>query len=123
MRRTLLFYFVAVSVFVTGVYFLLASGKHLQSTGNSQVAITQSASLISALSANLHEPLSILLLQVVVIIVAARLAGLLFQRLGQPAVIGEMVAGIILGPSLLGAVFPAVQAFLFPASSLGLLRT
>lgn len=123
MRRALLFYFVAVSVFVTGVYLLLASGKHLQSTGNSQVAITQSASLISALSANLHEPLSILLLQVVVIIVAARLVGLLFQRLGQPAVIGEMVAGIILGPSLLGAVFPAVQAFLFPASSLGLLRT
>ena len=125
MRKALLFYFVALSVFGTGVYFLLASGRHLQSTAKTQAAIaqTQSTSLIGVLSSNLHEPLTILLLQVIAIIVVARLVGMLFLKMGQPAVIGEMVAGIILGPSLLGSLFPAVQSFLFPASSLGLLRT
>lgn len=124
MRRAFAFYFVALSVFVTGVYFLLASGRHLQPAGNQQTATqARSTGLVNALSTNLHEPLSILLLQVIVIIVAARLMGLLFRRMGQPAVIGEMVAGIILGPSLLGALFPTVQSFLFPALSLGLLRT
>jgi len=55
------------------------------------------------------------LLALVVIIVAARAAGILFSRLGQPPVIGEIVAGILLGPSLLGAVAPSVYAFLLPA--------
>jgi K+:H+ antiporter len=121
MRRNLLFYTFVFLMFAAGVYILLTSGRHLQ---NSQVVIAQtpSTSLMAAVSANLQQPLSILLLQVIVIIVAARLMGLLFQRLGQPAVVGEMVAGIILGPSLLGALFPAVQSFLFPASSMGLLR-
>ena len=45
-----------------------------------------------------------------VIVVAARLLGWLFERLGQPAVIGEIVAGILLGPSLLGAIAPGVFA-------------
>ena len=58
----------------------------------------------------------------ILIVIAARLVGLLFLKMGQPAVIGEMVAGIILGPSLLGALFPTAQSFLFPASSMGSLR-
>jgi len=120
-----LFYIVAVSVFGTGVYLLLASGKHLQSASSSEAVIsqTQSTTLVSTFFSNLQEPLSILLLQVIVIIIAARLMGLLFLKMGQPAVVGEMVAGIVLGPSLLGALFPALQSFLFPASSMGLLRT
>jgi Kef-type K+ transport system membrane component KefB len=44
--------------------------------------------------------------------------GLLFRRLGQTAVIGEMFAGILLGPSFLGQIGPAVEASLFPESSL-----
>jgi Kef-type K+ transport system membrane component KefB len=139
MRRNLLFYVAALSLFGLGVYFLLGFGRHLQplgpvsaETGAAVVAIsshTQSQpegafpSLVSALSDNLQHPLSILLLQVIVIVVAARLVGLLFLKMGQPAVIGEMAAGIILGPSLLGALFPAAQSFLFPASSMGSLRT
>jgi len=47
--------------------------------------------------------------------VAARLVGLAFRRLGQPPVIGEVVAGILLGPSLLGRVWPAASQFLLPA--------
>lgn len=119
MRRNILFYIVALAVFGTSVYFLLASGKHLQAA---TIAQAQPASSNITFVTQLQEPLTILLLQVIVIIVAARLIGLLFRKLGQPAVIGEMVAGIILGPSLLGTLFPAVQSFLFPASSMGLLK-
>jgi Kef-type K+ transport system membrane component KefB len=65
-----------------------------------------------------RSPISILLLQLVVIIVAARLVGILFQKVGQPRVMGEIVAGIVLGPSLLGWLFPGAVAFVFPASSM-----
>lgn len=126
MRRHLLFYVIAVLVFGAGAYFLLASGRHLQPAGSLQNgAVAQAVShpsLGGVLFDNLQQPLSILLMQVIVIIMAARFFGILFRKIGQPAVIGEMVAGIILGPSLLGALFPTVQSFLFPASSMGLLK-
>jgi Kef-type K+ transport system membrane component KefB/nucleotide-binding universal stress UspA family protein len=54
-----------------------------------------------------------LLLGAAVIIVVARLVGALFQKLNQPQVVGEIVAGIVLGPSLLGAVWPEATSFLF----------
>jgi Kef-type K+ transport system membrane component KefB len=57
-----------------------------------------------------------------VILVAARLVGMLVRRIGQPQVVGEMLAGIALGPSVLGAHAPAVAATLFPATSLGFLN-
>jgi Kef-type K+ transport system membrane component KefB len=68
---------------------------------------------------HLREPLAVLVLQVIVIVVAATVVGGLFQRMGQPPVIGEMVAGVLLGPSLLGLVSPETQAFLFPPRSMG----
>ena len=53
------------------------------------------------------------LLQLIVMIAAARLMNLLATRLGQPGVIGEIVAGLLLGPSLLGTLFPDLSAALF----------
>jgi Kef-type K+ transport system membrane component KefB len=64
-----------------------------------------------------------LLIQIVVILLSARLAGWLFRTIEQPTVMGEMVAGILLGPSLLGWVAPGVSAALFPAASLGFLNS
>lgn len=55
------------------------------------------------------------LLALAVVIVAARLLGALFARLHQPPVIGEVLAGLLLGPSLLGRVAPAAYGFLLPA--------
>ncbi len=54
------------------------------------------------------------LLALAAILVAARLVGLVFRRLGQPPVVGEVLAGILLGPSLLGRVSPPTLAFLLP---------
>jgi Kef-type K+ transport system membrane component KefB len=66
-----------------------------------------------------HFP--ILLLQIGTIVVTARLVGWVFRKIHQPQVMGEMFAGILLGPSLLGWVAPQVSAVLFPVESLGFL--
>jgi len=63
-----------------------------------------------------------LVLQIAVILVAARVVGFLFQKINQPQVMGEMVAGILLGPSLLGWLAPGVSAALFPPASLSYLN-
>jgi Kef-type K+ transport system membrane component KefB len=55
------------------------------------------------------------LLALVVIILAARGVGAIFRRFNQPAVVGEMIAGILLGPSLLGQALPGTFAYLFPS--------
>ncbi|TCO44752.1 cation:proton antiporter [Actinocrispum wychmicini] len=61
------------------------------------------------------DPFAKLLFAVPVIFVACRVVAWLFGRIGQPPVIGEIVAGILLGPSLLGWVWPAGYGWLFPA--------
>jgi len=59
----------------------------------------------------------LLLIQICVIALTAQLAGLVFGKLGQPRVVGEMAAGIALGPSLFGWIAPQLSGRLFPASS------
>ena len=60
-------------------------------------------------------------LQAAVILLACRAVGRLAQRLGQPQVVGEMIAGVMLGPSLFGLLLPAAQQALFPKPTLGML--
>ena len=60
-----------------------------------------------------------LVLQIAVILAVCRAVGSLFRLAHQPRVVGEMFAGILLGPSLLGWVAPHLSAYLFPSSSLG----
>src|SRR5690349_9634799 len=57
------------------------------------------------------------LLQAAVIILACRVAGRVAVKCGQPQVVGEMIAGIVLGPSLFGLYFPDLQRWLFPAET------
>src|SRR5262245_32034035 len=61
----------------------------------------------------------LLLVQLLVVLGAARLAGRAGQAIGQPRVIGEMVAGIVLGPSLLGWLRPEWMRALFPEGRMG----
>jgi Kef-type K+ transport system membrane component KefB/nucleotide-binding universal stress UspA family protein len=68
--------------------------------------------------------LLLLILQIGVILIAARAVGLVFRKLfHQPQVVGEMAAGIFLGPSLLGWAAPDVSAYLFPPASLPFLSS
>ena len=138
MRRNLLFYVALLAVFGVGIYLILDLGARLQpgeAVSEHRVESappgtarqpTQPAApshgLAQGFYENLRHPLSVLLLQVIVILAAARLAGALFRAIGQPAVIGEMAAGIVLGPSLLGALSPGAQSFLFPDSSMDFLK-
>ena len=64
-----------------------------------------------------------ILLQLIVILVAVQIFGYLCKHIGQPWVIGEILAGLALGPSLLGLFLPGVKAFLFPATVLPTLQT
>lgn len=63
--------------------------------------------------------LKLLFLQMLVILLAARLVAAVFRCVGQPGVVGEMAAGLLLGPSLLGRISPAILDSLFPANGLG----
>ena len=60
-----------------------------------------------------HEVFWKLLLAIAVVIAAARFIGALFRRIGQPQVVGEIVAGVVLGPTVLGAVWPAASDYVF----------
>src|SRR5690349_3782727 len=81
-----------------------------------------SPSLFADIAARVREPLVILFLQMLSIVTLARLAGKLALRLGQPSVFGEVLAGIILGPSVFGWVAASAQHWLFPPETLGGLR-
>ena len=64
-----------------------------------------------------------ILLQLIVILIVVQVFGYLSVRIGQQWVIGEILAGLALGPSLLGAFFPGFKTFLFPASAMPALQT
>ncbi len=69
-------------------------------------------------------PLFHVLLAMLVIVICARAIGALFARIGQPPVLGEVMAGLLLGPSFLGQISPEAQAFVLPPSvapSLGMI--
>ena len=74
--------------------------------------------LIDVKSIEIEQVLLLLLLQVGLIIAAARVMGMLARRIGQPEVIGEIVAGLLLGPSLLGWLAPEMHLALFDPSAM-----
>src|SRR5580698_4769200 len=61
--------------------------------------------------------LFVTLLQLIVMIAAARVGNQLLRRLGQPGVVGEIIAGLVLGPSLFGHFWPGAASFLFGAKA------
>lgn len=115
------FYIVVTSIFSVLIYFIIQKGKLLE---NDEVTISSTSgtawtNFLDSLSENLHHPLAILLIQIIAIIIIARIFGWIFRKIGQPSVIGEMIAGIVLGPSLFGLYFPEYALMLFPIESLG----
>jgi len=126
MRRykDFVFYVVSIGGFSLFIYLLIIQGANLEFEKNvkvEQIGVSGSAwsHFIDSLKYNFSYPLATLLLQIIAIILVARCFGYMCRKIGQPSVIGEIIAGIVLGPSLLGAYFPDFSAVLFPASSLG----
>lgn len=136
--RTYVYYAILLIMFGVGIWFILAMGSSLkpnlttvgQSTGSVPVRTPAPAAALDTvpqtllskiLRENLRTPLSILLLQIIVIIMVARLFAGLFRKIGQPPVMGEMVAGIVLGPSVLGWLSPQTMGLLFPDASMATL--
>ena len=63
--------------------------------------------------------ITVLLISLAILLVTARILGELAHRLRQPAVVGEILAGVLLGPTVLGTVAPDANAFLFPQAGSG----
>lgn len=123
-KKYLVFYLVMLVVFGGLMYWitqrgeLLETGK-LQNISHDTFEGWSPFSLFrEAFNHNVTHPLAILILQIISIILFSRIFGYLFNKIGQPTVIGEIVAGIILGPSVVGLFFPEVGFFLFPKESL-----
>ena len=120
-----IFYIVVTSGLTALVFWIVSKGKLLE---NKQTLIQKQTSsdhwldFVDSINNNLHHPLAILLMQIITIIIVARFFGWVFRKIGQPSVIGEIIAGIVLGPSLLGMYFPEYSLSLFPVASLGNLQ-
>jgi Kef-type K+ transport system membrane component KefB len=114
-------YFLLVIFFIGGVWLILAAGSRVHPATPVATA-PRPAAATGVLWENFRTPLSILLTQIIVILIFAALFRRLFRWMAQPPVMGEMVAGIVLGPSVLGLLFPQAMAFLFPPESLETLR-
>ncbi len=120
MKRIVAIYIVVSAIFVLGVGATFYLGRDLfVALPAAHPAATATASVWSALLQNFQDPLSRLLVQFIVIVIAARTAGKVAVRFRQPAVVGEMAAGILLGPSLFGWLLPDAFVFVFPKESLG----
>ena len=137
MKRTALLYLLVISGVGAGVFFILRAGNQLpvpavrfSPQANSQTILhvpgaadhSFSASVESSLWENANDPLSRLFLQLFIIIVISYLVGWIFTQFGQPAVVGEMMAGVLLGPSVFGLLAPTAFQFVFDTPSLGALR-
>lgn len=120
-----IFYISIVSGCAVLMYWIILLGTKLEQGRKILIpgsGRSQWAEFMESMVHNLEHPLAMLLAQIVTIIFAARIFSWIFKKIGQPAVMGEIIAGIVLGPSLAGMYFPEFSATLFPVNSLGNLK-
>ncbi len=119
------FYVGVIGCFTALMYWIVLLGAKLEQGRNiiiPNTGKTRWQEFIDSLIHNLEHPLAILLAQIITIIIVARVFGWISKKIGQPTVIGEIVAGIVLGPSLFGMYYPEFSSTLFPKDSLGNLQ-
>lgn len=132
MKKSLLLYFIIVTAFTVLIWYFIDQSKDLKSKADqrappvteqqvtstgSPLDLSSDNSVIEQFRHNIKHPLSLLLLQIIVILTVARIFGVLVRLIGQPSVVGEIFAGIFLGPSIVGYFFPEFSSFLFPIDS------
>ncbi len=79
------------------------------------VALVAAVPALAAEAAKAGASEAVFLAQIIALLLTGRLLGEIMQRFGQPAVLGQLIAGLLLGPSVLGALWPEAQQALFPA--------
>lgn len=109
--RAILVYTLMLAGTVAGFLLVRHYGEALQASAALPVVAGSKVGVTHRNDALLH-----VLLALVAVIVTGRLLGTVFRYLGQPPVIGEVIAGILLGPSLLGQIAPQFAATLLPQS-------
>ncbi len=135
MNKSFLLYPLILILFALGMFLAVERGSTLHAPRSTFHATSDpspalqpssgvgpSASLLANLRQNFEDPLTRLFVQLILIVLATRVCGSLMRRVGQPAVIGEMIAGILLGPSLFGWLWPGFFEGVFGPTSLGTLR-
>jgi Kef-type K+ transport system membrane component KefB len=124
MTRRFSVYMLVIAAAVLAVAGLIHLGAARLSTQGAQAvaAPAKATGAFTQMLDNARLPLPRLILQVVVIVVVARAFGFLARRVGQSPVIGEIAAGVLLGPSVLGWVAPETSGFLFPSASMPILQ-
>lgn len=125
-HKNLIFYISIIGVLSVLMYIFLSLGKsNLEVHRNIEVLISEGSAWDDFFNGLVEEATgstALLLLQIVVILIFVRFFGWICQKIGQPTVIGEIIAGVVLGPSLLGAYFPEVSAAIFPEWSIGSIK-
>ncbi|MBD8388515.1 cation:proton antiporter [Dysgonomonas sp. BGC7] len=123
--KNLLFYITTIGVFSILILITLNTGKANLEKVPEGTVLNNGGDLsawnvfLQNLLENIATPTITLLLQIIVILIVVKLFGWLCKLIGQTTVIGEIIAGVVLGPSLLGYYFPEVSQMIFPPSSLG----
>ena len=123
--KNLIFYIITIGFFSFAIYWIIIFGSQLELGKKINLPVsntTQWVEFTTTLSHSIRHPLAILLAQILTIVLVARFFGWFFKKIGQPTVIGEILAGILLGPSLVGMYFPEFSEALFPKESLGNLQ-
>lgn len=119
--KTLIFYIVIIVGFSYLIKLIISQGKHLELGKKIVLPVSKTTEwmeFINSMSHNIKHPLAILLAQIITILIISKIFGWIFKKIGQPTVIGEIIAGIVLGPSLIGYYFPEYSMALFPKESL-----
>jgi len=135
LKETAWLYISVVGIAGAGILFSLYAGAHLPppATASRHIVVQEgvhradairspSPTIFAGLTHNASTQLSRLILQLAIILSVSSFVGWIFVRLGQPAVLGEMTAGILLGPSLFGLVAHQAFVFVFAPASLDALR-
>jgi Kef-type K+ transport system membrane component KefB len=104
--KSAILYIASIALAIAGFVFISSHGETRFGQNPSGLVLREEASAV--------EVLPHLLLALAAVVTAGKLLGLLFRRFGQPPVIGEVVGGILLGPSLLGALAPRAYEYLLP---------
>lgn len=120
-KQTLI-YIGILGAFFSLIYWILHFGEKLEhgrKIVEQQMQSSFFSQFIESIAHNLVHPVGLILAQIVTIIIVSRIFAYIFRKIHQPTVIGEIIAGIALGPSLLGMLFPEFSSALFPNNSLG----